>query len=100
MTYLIYAIDLPGMDQKREALRQAHRDFLKSHGAKILASGALLDEDGETIIGGISLFDTNSRMEAERFAYEDPYSKAGIRAQTSIHRWRKRWWNGFFLGDA
>lgn len=100
MPYLIYAIDFPEMELKRESIRQAHRDYLKSHGAKILASGALLDEDGKTIIGGISLFDTNDRTEAERFAYDDPYARAGIRAKTSIHRWRKRWWNGFFLGDA
>jgi uncharacterized protein YciI len=100
MPYLIYAIDLPDMEQKRESVRQAHRDFLQSYGAKILASGALLDEDGKTIIGGISLLDTNNRAEAERFADNDPYAKAGIRAQTCIHNWRKRWWNGLFLGDS
>lgn len=100
MPYLIYALDLPGMEQKRESARQAHRDFLKSYGAKVLASGALLDEDGKTIIGGVSLVDTDSRVEAERFAYDDPYAKAGIRDQTSIHRWRKRWWSGLFLDDT
>ena len=84
MPYLIYAIDFPDMKQKRETVRKAHRDFLKSYGAKILASGALLDEDGQTIIGGVSLLDTNNRAEAERFAYDDPYAKAGIRAQTYI----------------
>lgn len=100
MPYLIYAIDFPNKEQKREDVRQAHRDFLKSYHTKILASGALLGEDEKTIIGGISLLDTDSREEAEQFAYDDPYAKAGIRAQTSIHRWRKRWWNGFFLGPT
>jgi uncharacterized protein YciI len=99
MPYLIYAIDHSGMETQREALRQAHRDHLKSYGVKILASGALLDEDGKMVIGGISLLDTESRKEAEDFAHNDPYSQAGIRAQTLIHRWRKRWWNGLFLGD-
>ena len=27
MPYLIYVIDHPGMEQKREAVREAHRDF-------------------------------------------------------------------------
>lgn len=99
MPYLIYAIDHPGMETKREAIRQAHRDYLKSYGAKILASGALLDEDGKTVIGGISLLDTESRKEAEDFAYNDPYSQADIRAETLIHLWRRRWWEGLFLGD-
>jgi uncharacterized protein len=97
MPYLIYAIDHPEMEEKRESIRQAHRDFLKSYGAKVLASGALLKEDEKTIIGGLSLLDTNSFTEAEKFAYEDPYAKAGIRAHTHIHLWRKRWWDGKFL---
>ncbi len=100
MPYLIYAIDFPHMEQKRETTRQAHRDFLQFHGKKVLAAGALLANDDKTVIGGISLFDGNSLAEAERFAYEDPYAKAGIRAQTSIHLWRKRWWDGQFLEDS
>ena len=72
MPYLIYVIDLPHVEKKREANRQAHRDFLKLHGDKILASGALLDEN-EQIIGGISLLDTNDLPEAKQFAQDDPY---------------------------
>lgn len=98
MPYLIFATDFPNQETTREANRQAHRDFLKKYGDKILASGALLDEDG-TIIGGISLFDTDDWHEAKLFADSDPYASAGIRAETKIIRWRKRWWDGSFLGD-
>jgi len=100
MPYLIYALDHSGMEQKREAVRQAHRDFLQSYGSKILASGALLDEDGKTVIGGISLLDTESYAEALQFAEKDPYTQEGIREHMQIHKWRKRWWNGRFLGNA
>lgn len=99
MPYLVYAIDHPNMEEKRESIRQAHRDFLASYGDKVLASGALLEEDGKKIIGGISLIDIDNVEEARRFAYEDPYAKAGIRSQTHIHRWRRRWWDGHFLSD-
>lgn len=98
MPYLIFVTDFPNQEAIREANRQAHRDFLKKHGDKILASGALLDEDGK-IIGGISLFDTEDWDEANQFANNDPYAAAGIRAETKIIRWRKRWWNGLFLDD-
>ena len=67
-------------------------------GNKLLASGALLAEDGKTVIGGISLIDTDDRLEAERFANDDPYAKAGVRKETLILKWRQRWWNGDFLG--
>ncbi len=38
-------------------------------------------------IGGISLIDTEDRTEAEKFAYNDPYAKAGIRKETLILKW-------------
>jgi len=98
VTYLVYVKDFPNMEKTREANRKAHRDFLKQHGNKVLASGALLSEDGK-IIGGISLFDTDNWHEAKQFAESDPYTKAGIRLETQIIIWRKRWWNGSFLGE-
>ncbi|MDF1678858.1 MAG: YciI family protein [Legionellaceae bacterium] len=97
MPYLIYAHDFDGMELKREQIREAHRKHLRSIGDKLLASGALLDDDGITVIGGISLIDTEDRAEAEKFAYEDPYETAGIRKETLILKWRQRWWDGKFL---
>ena len=100
MPYLIYAIDHDGMDEVREALRQAHRDHLGSAGVKLLGSGALLDDDGVKIIGGLSVLDTDDKQEAQRFADSDPYSIAGIRKTTTIVRWRRRWQDGAFLADV
>lgn len=100
MPFLIYAIDHPEADAQRESLKQAHRDHLKSYGAKILASGTLLGENGKTIIGGISLFDSDAHEEAKQFANDEPYARAGIRAQTQMLRWRKRCWDGRFFGDS
>lgn len=99
MAYLIYAIDFENMDETREKNRDAHRDHLRTIGKKLLASGALLDEDGHTVIGGISLIDTDNHNEAEKFALQDPYHKAGIRKDLKILRWRKRWWEGQCLLD-
>lgn len=43
-----------------------------------------MDEDGKTVIGGISLFDTDDYEEAKKFAFNDPYQKANIRRETKI----------------
>ena len=99
MAYLIYAIDLPDKNDIRETIRDQHRQHLRSVGKKLLASGALLDDDGLTVIGGISLLDTDDYNEAEKFALEDPYEKAGIRKRLKILKWRKRWWDGEFLNE-
>lgn len=97
MPYLIYAIDHDEKETIRESSREAHRIHLRSMGTRLLASGALLLDDQVTVIGGISLLDTESREEAMSFALTDPYSKAGIRRETQVLYWRKRWWDGTFL---
>lgn len=99
MPYLIQAKDHDGVDAKREELRQAHREHLKSAGQKLLASGALLSDDGATIVGGLSVLDTEDRAEAEKFANEDPYTLHKIRKEIQIIRWRRRWIDGLFIGD-
>ncbi len=96
MPYLITAYDHPNMEAEREEVRQAHRNYLASFGKRLLASGALLDASGTAIIGGASLFDTDDREEALRFEAEDPYAKAGIRAEVTVTPWRLRWWVGTF----
>lgn len=96
MPYLILAYDNDNKDSIREEIRKDHRKYLESFGSKILASGALLNEKGN-IIGGLTLFDTESKTEAEAFERNDPYSLIGIRKDVNIVFWRKRWWDGKFL---
>ncbi|MCG8403528.1 MAG: YciI family protein [Firmicutes bacterium] len=81
-------------------MRDGHRQHLAAQGKKLLASGALLAEDGVTIVGGASLLDTDSREEAVRFEAEDPYAKAGIRREVRVIEWRLRWWLGDFDADG
>ncbi len=100
MPYLIIAHDKPGMEAKREELRAAHRSYLAAQGKKLLASGALLSEDGSNIQGGASLLDTEDLNEAVRFEAQDPYAKAGIRSRVEVIQWRLRWWVGQFKADG
>ena len=72
MPYLIIARDHPGMDEKREEVREAHRAYLAAQGVKLLASGALFGEDGNHIEGGASLLDTEDFKEAVRFETRMP----------------------------
>lgn len=99
MAYLIFAIDEGGKEEIRERLRSEHREHLKSAGQRLLGSGALLNDEGTQIIGGLSILDTLDVEEANRFAFEDPYQKAGLRKETRILRWRRRWLDGEFVGD-
>ena len=100
MAYLIYVTDHDGMEETRERLRNAHRDHLRSAGKKLIASGALLDDSGAKVIGGLSILDTDDKEEALRFAHEDPYAKAGVPKENRVIRWRRRWADGEFLGNV
>jgi uncharacterized protein len=99
MPYLIIVYDKPGMETKRESAREAHRSYLAAQGAKLLASGALLSDEG-VIVGGASLLDTDDFDEAAAFEAQDPYAKAGIRVRVEIVKWRLRWWLGEFNSEG
>lgn len=96
MPYVILATDHIDIDDQRAEVRQEHFEYLKSHAAVLLASGALLDDDGKTVIGGMTILNVESRNEAERFESEDPYAKAGLRKRVEIFRYRRPWWEGDF----
>ena len=100
MPYLILAEDRPGMDSERERVREAHRAHLAAAGEGLLASGAILAEDGVTVVGGASLLDTDDEAAARAFEADDPYAAAGIRAKVTVVRWRLRWWRGAFRADG
>jgi len=97
MPYLIQTRDHIENSGMRETLRNEHRAHLVDYGDLILASGAILADDGDTIIGGMTILDTDNRAEAENFAASDPYAVAGLHVHTMVVRWRKRWWDGDFL---
>lgn len=97
MPYLIIAKDYENRADVREAIRDKHRVHLKSIGKCLIASGALLDEKSNDVIGGISLVDFDCKAKAEEFAFQDPYALAGIRKSTEIIKWRQRWSFGNFL---
>ena len=100
MPYLIQTRDHIEINDRRETLRNEHRAHLADYGNLILASGAILADDGETIVGGMTILDTDDRAEAENFAASDPYATAGLHAHTMIVKWRKRWWDGGFLNPT
>ena len=50
MPYAIIAKDKPHSLELRTKLRPAHMDYLKGHQARILAGGALLNDDGSGAI--------------------------------------------------
>jgi uncharacterized protein YciI len=93
MPYAIQTRDKAGSSKVRADNRAAHIDYLTANKHKLLAAGALIDDDGTGGNGGILIVDTDDRKEAERFAAEDPFTKAGLFEKVTITRWRKAFFN-------
>jgi uncharacterized protein YciI len=93
MPYAIITQDKPDHAQVRAQARPAHLEYLTTHKHKLLAAGALIDDDGTGGHGGILIVDTDDRAEAERFIAEDPFTKAGLFAKVTVTRWRKAFFN-------
>ena len=89
MPYVIQTVDKPNSSQVRSATRAAHLEYLTARKDKLLAAGALIDDDGSGGHGGVLIIDTDDRAEAERFIAEDPFSKAGLFQKVTVSRWRK-----------
>lgn len=93
MPYLIQTLDRPGKADLRQALESEHRAWLDTQSAHILAAGALLQDDGSELGGGLYIIDAESRTAAQAFINDDPLTKAGLFASTEITRWRKAFLN-------
>jgi uncharacterized protein len=93
MPYAIQTKDKPGTAEIRAAARPAHLEYLTANAHRLLAAGALIDDDGNGGSGGILIVDTDDRTEAERFIAEDPFTKAGLFETVTVTRWRKAFFN-------
>jgi uncharacterized protein len=94
MPFLIIARDRPGMAARRGELRPAHLEHLDRHADRLLAAGAMLDEDGATPCGSLILFDSDQRAEVEAFLAADPYTAGGLFADVEVRPWRKLFLDG------
>lgn len=93
MPYAIQTTDKPGSAEVRAATRAAHLEYLTANQDKLLAAGAVINDDGTGGHGGILIVDTDDRAEAERFINEDPFTKAGLFQSITVVRWRKAFFN-------
>ena len=81
--YSILCFDKPDHLHLRLETRPAHIEYAMTAG-KIAMGGPFLADDGETMIGSLIILDVVTREEAEAWAANDPYAKAGLFERTEI----------------
>lgn len=91
--YAIITTDKPDHTHVRDAHQAAHKKYLDDNRHRLLAAGAMLNDNGDSAHGGVLIVDTGSREEAEEFVKGDPFSEAGLFEKVVITRWRKAFFN-------
>ncbi|NIM27139.1 MAG: YciI family protein [Gammaproteobacteria bacterium] len=89
MPFIIQFLDKPDYGHVRAEWRAQHLQYLDANRDRLLAAGALLNDDGSGGHGGVIIIDTDDRVEAENFIANDPYSRAGLFETVTVTRWRK-----------
>jgi len=87
MLFVITAIDKPETLQLRLDNRNAHLSYVDKTGVVEMA-GPFLD-DADNMCGSLLIISASSITEAEEWASNDPYAKAGLFETVSIRKWKK-----------
>lgn len=89
MLFMLFCNDKPGHEQVRLDTRQAHLDYLGRFKDQAVAVGPTMTDDGQHMNGSLLILDLADRKEAEEFAANDPYNKAGLFESVTIRAWKK-----------
>lgn len=83
----LIARDKPGALEIRKANRADHLAYIEATGI-VAQAGPLLD-DAEQMIGSLVILDVEDMAQAEAWAANDPYAKAGLFDSVELIRWKK-----------
>lgn len=89
MHYAFHCVDKPGASAIRRDNRDLHLAHLASVADRILVAGPLLATDESAMVGSLLVIDFDALEEAEAFAQNDPYARAGLFASVTISAWKK-----------
>jgi uncharacterized protein len=93
MLFAIHAVDRPGALEKRLSHYDAHKAFLSDtsrFAVKIVMSGPLVADDGQTMIGSLFLVEGADRTAVETFHEADPFFAASIWEKVTITGFLRR----------
>ncbi len=87
--YLINARDKAGAVDLRMATRSAHLDWASAYKDRMRMGGPVFSADGTTMVGSTFVMAFDTLAEAQKWAADDPYTKAGLfeRTEVTLFNW-------------
>jgi uncharacterized protein YciI len=93
MLYMVYGVDKPDGAPIRAAAREEHFAYLEKHAGIIVLGGATLaDLPSDARTGSVLIVNVKSRAEADEFARNEPFNKAGLFSRHTVTRMRRGQW--------
>jgi uncharacterized protein len=91
MNFVICLLDKPNSTDLRLSIRPAHKAYLSEISDRIAFAGPLMSDDASTMIGSLLVIDFASRSEAAEWLAQEPFTRAGLYASTSIWAFENLW---------
>lgn len=91
MIYIFSLIDKPDSGALRQRVRPEHKAYLAAMADRIAFAGPLVTDDGQTMLGSLLAIDFESRDAAHAWLADEPFTRAGLYASTSIHAFVNLW---------
>ena len=91
MIYIFSLIDKPDSGALRQRARPEHKACLAAVAQRISFAGPLVADDGQTMLGSLLAIEFDSRDAAHAWLADEPFTRAGLYASTSIHAFVNLW---------
>jgi len=91
MLFVFHLLDKPGTSELRARVRPDHKAYLGARAGSIAFAGPLLGDDGVTMVGSLLVIDFASRAEAQAWLEAEPFTKAGVYGQSTVHAFANLW---------
>ena len=91
MLFSFILIDKPDHGALRQKERPAHKEYLGQVAGQIAFAGPFVHDDGQTMLGSLLVIDFPSRAAAHAWLADEPFTRAGLYASTTVHAFNNLW---------
>ena len=91
MIHVFLLLDRADAGDLRQRMRPEHKAYLARVADRIAFAGPLLADDGVTMKGSLLAIDFDSRNAALAWLADEPFTQAGLYANSEVHAFQNLW---------
>lgn len=91
MIFTFILLDKPGAGELRQRVRPEHKAYLAAVADRMAFAGPFVADDGQTMLGSLLAIDFESREAAHAWLANEPFTRAGLYASTTVHAFVNLW---------